>query len=293
MWLMLNKRRKVVAATFLLLIAVIGSGTLWARQSRLSSAVALVSKGSDIEKFLSSPGRSYVQAYVRFGSDFPDDVIIALDQEFIEGVNAPFFVKGGDWMSFVGVQRTGIVWVAAGTADTMQGKPSQDRNWQIYDLKTRLEPDQWYRLRIEADFSKRHYKSFSVAGSNISQTLDLSAHMLDYPNYMPFDRRSMSYYVVAMRGRDMMQSKGTPVVYFDDAEAGVSAANGAWQTVFADGFEKQKTIGAQPVTAPVIQLEYYQQKHWYLERDEALVTIEQQPFARTGSAVGVASANLD
>ncbi len=278
---------------FSLLIVMISSGTLWARQSRLSSAVALVSDDPVMAVFLQKPGISYVQAYMRFGADFPDDVIIALDQEFIEGINDPLFVKGGDWMSFVGVQRSGAVWVATGTDATMRGEPSKERAWKILDLKTRLEPDIWYKMRIEADFGKRHYVSFSITGQGIDQTLDLSEHKLDYPNFMPFDKRSMSYYVVAMRGRDMMKTKGTSLVYFDDMEAGVAQTGSPFQTVFSDGFEAQKTVGAQPVTAPTIFLEGYNQKHWYLERDEALVTIEQQAFARSGAAVAAVSASLD
>ena len=289
----MKRKHIVLGLVICLVITVISSGALWARQSRLSAAVALVSKGSKIEEFLTKPGVSYVQAYVRFGADFPDDVIIALDQELIEGVNKPLYVKGGDWMSLVGVQRSGAVWVATGTEATMRGEPSKERNWKILDLKTRLEPDIWYKIRIEADFDKRYYKSFSIDGLNISQKLDLSAHKLDYPNYMPFDSRSMSYYVIAMRGRDMMKVKGTPLVYFDDVEAGVAVAGSPLQAVFSDGFETQQNVGAQPVIAPIIQLENYRQKFWYLERDESIITIQQQPFARSGTAGGVADASLD
>lgn len=287
--------RKGIVFSFavLLLVLIISHGTLWARQSRLSAAVALISTGSAIDEFLVNPGVSYVQAYVRFDPDFPDDVIIALDQEFIEGVNAPLFFQGGDWMSFVGVQRNGAVWVAVGTDDTMAGVPSKERTWKILDLNTRLEPNTWYKLRVEANFGTRHYISFSISGKSLERSFDLTEHKLDFPNVMPFDNRSMSYYVVAMRSRDMMKTKGKPIVYFDDVEGGVAVANRQWQTVFADGFETQQSIGAQPVTLPVIRLEGYRQKYWYLERDEALISVEQRPFARSGNSVGVASAALD
>jgi hypothetical protein len=53
---------------------------------------------------LQNPGAGYVQAYVRFASDMPDDVIMTLDQEFIDGVISPFHISGGDWMALVDVQ---------------------------------------------------------------------------------------------------------------------------------------------------------------------------------------------
>lgn len=129
-------RLVVLVLSFVILAA--WPNPLWARQSRLSAAVAIVSKGPGIEQFLQKPGGSYVQAYARFRSDMPDDVIMALDQEFLEGVSNPLYVSGGDWMAFVGIQRSGAVWIAAGTAATMIGVPSKARNWQIMNLGTRL-----------------------------------------------------------------------------------------------------------------------------------------------------------
>jgi len=268
------------------------SSPLWARSSRLSAAVALVNKGPAIEAFLQKPGTGYVQAYMRFGADFPDDVIVTLDQEWIESIARPLYVKGGDWMALVGVQRAGGVWVAGGTEATMNGQPSQARNWTIFDLKTRLVPDSWYRFRIEADFGTRHFKSFTIDGPNLSRTIDLSAIPLDYPNFMPFSGPTMRYFTAAMRSRDMMKTEGTPLVYFDDVEGGVIDAIGHQHVVCADSFEAQKTVGPQPVTSPTIDLNGYRQGLWYLERDEAVFRIQAEPFARSGTHVGVADANL-
>ena len=94
---------------------------LRALQSRLSMAVAEVSTGIDVQQFLQNPGLSYVQAYVSFARDFPNDVLINIDEEFLDGVNNPHYVSGGDWMAFIGIQRTGAVWVAAGTNSAMKG----------------------------------------------------------------------------------------------------------------------------------------------------------------------------
>src|SRR5215469_4621669 len=109
------------------------------RQSRLSAAVTFLYRGTAIQQFLQQPGVGYMQAYVMFGDGMPDDVIMAIDQEFIDGVSNPLYVSGGDWMSYVGVQRSGALWVSAGSDGTMAGSSSTP-NWQIFDLQYRLHP---------------------------------------------------------------------------------------------------------------------------------------------------------
>jgi hypothetical protein len=288
--------RKAIAFFFFVLLGLtvaILVTHVRARESRLSSVVAFVSETPAAKHFLDQPGVGYVQAYFRFGPDFPDDVIVAIDQELLEGIDNPLYVSGGDWMAFAGVQRTGVVWVGAGSDRALKGTASRDRDWKIYDLKTPLEPDQWYRMRVEADFGARRFRSFTIDGPGLKQTLDLSAHLLDYPNYMPFNSPSMTYLVAAMRGRSMMKRQGTPVVYFDDVEGGIIDAEGKSQRVFYDNFEKQSELTAQPVSWPVIKLQSYQQGQWYFERGESIFRIEHVPFAHSGSAVGVADVNLD
>jgi len=265
----------------------------WALQSRLSMAVAEVSKGSDIVPFLQKPGAGYVQAYVRFGSDMPDDVIMTLDQEFLDGVNNPLYVSGGDWMALIGVQRSGLLWVAAGTAATMQGIPSTTRNWQIESLGTRLQPNVWYLLRTEADFGSRHFKRFIISGPGINKTIDLSKYTMDYPNYMPFNSRMMTYYVGAMRSANMATQTGTPVAYFDDVSGGTFWPNGTDHQLFVNSFETQSAVTAQPILSLPINVGGYAQGQWYLERAESLFTIQHVPFAHWGSAVGVANASLN
>jgi hypothetical protein len=263
------------------------------RQSRLSGAVAFAPESLETIAFLSRPGIGYVQAYLRFKPDLADDVIMFVDQEMLEGLAAPRRVKGGDWMAFVGVQRSGVVWVAGGTDKTMQGNPSSRRNWSIHNLGQRLQPDVWYRMRIIADFDQRRFVSFSIEGSGLERTLDLSEIVLDYPNYMPFDRAGIIYIVGAMRGRDMMQEKGTPLVYFDDVEGGVVDSDNKPKRLFFDGFESQTNVGEQPLIAAPIKLDEYRFNHWYLERKESLFQIKQVPFARSGNNVGIANVTLD
>lgn len=267
------------------------------RDSRLSCAVALVSEGKEIEPFLKKPGASFVQSYVRFDSDLPNDVIFGIDQEFLDGVAKPVHLKGGDWMALIGVQRTGAVWVATGTDDTMAGKPSKDRAWKILTLDQELKPDTWYRLRIEADFGTRHYRKFLVEGPGLSKSIDLKELTLDYPNYMPFSDRAMTFYTFAMRGRSLMKPgakpDGKPIVYFDDVSGGPISDKEKDTVVFENGFETTHEVGKQPVTLPVIDLKKYKQGQWYLERDESLFTTKKVKFARSGDFVGVADASID
>lgn len=279
-----------IAGLFALIVAIgCASG---ARQARLSGGVAFPPDSPAHKSFVARPGVGYVDAYMRFGPDLADDVIIFVDQELLEGVAQPHWVKGGDWMAFVGVQRTGAVWVGGGTDRTMRGEPSRERKWVIHDLEQRLEPDVWYRLRVVADFGTRKFVSFAIQGGKLDRTVDISSVPLDYPNYMPFDRASMIYIVGAMRGRSMMKREGTPVVYFDDVEGGIVRSDGSTQRLFFNDFESQAAVRAQPITLPSISLDKYRLGDWYLERDESIFRIQEAPFARSGKRVGVADVNL-
>ncbi len=266
-------------------------GSIGLRQSRLSAAVALTHEGKEIDAFLKKPDIGYVQAYARFDSTLPDDVIIAIDQEFYDGTADPKFVPGGDWMSFVGIQRAGGLWVAAGNDSTMSGNPSTDREWKIIDLQVKLKPDVWYRLRVESDFATRHFKSFTIEGGGINKTVDLSRYPLDYPNKIPFVQRAMGYFVCAIRSRDMMKVEGKPIVYFDDVE-GVVNIKGTPKRVFFDDFETQSEVPPQPNPSSSINLKSYKQAKWYLERRDSLMSIKKASFAKSGSRVGVADADL-
>lgn len=273
-----------------LLLAV---GLAFAFQSRLSCAVAVVWQGLQIESFLRQPGVSYVETQFLIKPDFASDVIFGVDQEFIEGTKSPLYVKGGDWMSLVGLQRNGTIWVAEGTNDTMSGKPSKERKWKILSLGQSFKSDIWYRMRCYADFGSRTYQRLEISGPGLHKSFDLRGTMVDYPNYMPFDNRAMSYYTFAMRSRAMMKpgESGEACVYFDDMKGGV-VAGGVELDVLAHDFESQVTVDAQPLTLPTILLAKYQQGHLYKERDEAKYQILQEPWAHSGRHVGVADAGL-
>lgn len=265
----------------------------FSRQSRLSAVVAFVPERPELLAFLSKPNVAYFQGYLRFPAGMADDVIMFLDIEMLEGIHKPLWVRGGDWMAFVGIQRTGAVWVAGGTDSTMKGQPSTERAWAIRMLDQTLKPDTWYRVRVTADFGQRRYVSFEIEGADLSQTLDLSDQTLDYPNYMPFDRGGLIVIPGAMRGRDMMKERGDPVVYFDDIEGGLVEPDGLLKPLYQDGFEKQTELGAQPVTLPMIDLDKYTFAHWYKEREEAIVSIVKKDFAKSGHSVGLVNADLE
>jgi hypothetical protein len=279
-------------AGLLVLVVAIGLGAARTRDSRLSGAVAFAPDGANTAAFLADPGVGYVDAYLRFGPDLADDVIMFVDQEMLEGTTNPRWAKGGDWMAFVGVQRSGAVWVGGGSDATTRGKPSSDRKWDIVSLGQRLDPDTWYRVRVVADFGKRRFKSFAIQGGKLDRTLDISRNVLDYPNAMPFDRAGMVYIVGAMRGKSMMQREGTPLAYFDDVEGGIVRSDGSLQPMFKDDFETQAAVAKQPPVASTIRLANYNLGRWYLERDESIFRVEPAPFAHSGTKVGVADVTL-
>lgn len=262
------------------------------KESRLSAAVAVVHKGGAIETFLKKPGVSVIEAWAQFPPEMGEDVFFGIDQEFIDGVDDPHHVKGGDWMAAIAVLRSGSVWVATGNQEKLAGKPSDEKKWEIFQLGQALKPNTWYRLKSEVDFGTRRYLRFTIEGPGLKKTLDLSPYPVDNPNLIPMNRRAMTYFVFAMRSRQMMKA-GEGRVFFDDVSGSVMDSHGSLQTVFRDGFEETITFGDQPLTLPVIDLGNYSQGKWYKERQEALLSVLQAPFARTGRMVGVCDTNLE
>ncbi len=286
-------KSRLITVVIVCFVSVPWPAPVLALQSRLSMAVAIASTGTDVQQFLQNPGLSYVQAYVRFASDFPNDVLICIDQEFLDGVSNPRYVSGGDWMAFAGVQRTGAVWVETGSLGTMLGWPDSNPNWQVFNLGVQLQPNSWYLLRLVADYSTRMFKSFTVVGPGVNKTIDLSLSFLAYPNYLAADNRAMAYYAGNARSASTASGKGAPIVYIDDVSGGTFWTGGTDHPLFSNGFESQSVVGPQPVSGPQILIENYVQGQWYLERPESLFTIGKKPFARSGSYVGVANASLN
>lgn len=159
--------RKRLLGMSIIVCLIFAIGIALASQSRLSCAVALIFKGELIQRFLQKPGISYVETQFMIRPDFPSDVIFGVDQEFIEGTKSPLYVKGGDWMSLVGLQRNGSIWIALGADETMQGIPSKERKWKILSLGEAIRPDVWYRIRCYSDFGSRSYNRLEVQGPGL------------------------------------------------------------------------------------------------------------------------------
>lgn len=262
------------------------------KEARLSAAVAVVHRGAEIESFLKRPGVSVIEAWTRFPPEMGDDAFFGIDQEFIDGVDDPHHVSGGDWMAAIALLRGGSVWVATGSEEKLAGKPSDEKKWEILQLGQQLQPNTWYRLRSEVDFGSRRYISFTIEGPGLRKTLDLSPYCVDYPNHIPMNRRAMTYFVFTMRSRKMMKA-GEGRAFFDDVTGSVRDPSGKLKPVFQDGFEGTVSFADQPITLPVIDLNKYRQGQWYKERPEAILSAISAPFARTGSKVGVCDTDLD
>ncbi len=263
------------------------------RDSRLSALVALVSQGNTLQSWLANPNLSVIESKVRFLPSLPNDVIFGLDQEWIEGVSRPIHFAGGDWMAFMGVQRTGVVWIAVGNESTMNGIPSNERTFRYYATGKPLSPNKWYTFRTIADFGKREWVAATIEGDDINVTFDLRGLYLDFPNIIPMSDRAMTYYVAAIRARWLMDGDGPPLVYFDDTQAAVIPAFGPWTGVFRSDFERSEPLTLPDLTYPIWDINKFKQGFWYLERPEALVSIRKSVFAKSGYRVGVADVNLE
>lgn len=272
---------------------------------RLSSAVMFWRQEANIAEWLKTPKYYFLESYVRFDNSLDKSVIFGIDQEMLEGTKNPIHFPGADWMGLIGMQRDGKIWVATGTDETMQGKPSKDRNWVYLNIEQPLQANTWYRLHSIVDYSTRKYVSFTIEGPDIKKTFDLSAYTVDYPNMLPFDERSMTNLVWAIGGRAL----GTPLksntkVYFDDVRSGLAipVSKDLWEekTLFTESFETQSTrFSNQPwsymdiITDKVIALKKYQDGQWYLEREMALARPTAVNFAHNGKTVAVMDASIE
>jgi hypothetical protein len=112
---MVKKSEKPLRKRFLAWATVAGlalyvAQAMAANDVRLSAGVVFAPPMEAHDTFLRQPGTGYIRAAFRFGPELADDVILFVDQEMLEGITQPVYFKGADWMSFVGVQRTGGRW---------------------------------------------------------------------------------------------------------------------------------------------------------------------------------------
>jgi len=261
------------------------------RESIVSASVAFAYQGEVLTNYLANPKRAAVSGYFWFEEDLGDDVIFGLDIEWLEGVNNPVHVSGGDWMGLAGVTRKGILWFPIGSPVNRDGIPTDTDTWEIRDLGFDLSPNTWYQMTIIVDFELREFVSVTLEGANLNTTVDISGFALEYPNYAPFDEPSLTFYTFALRGKEFAPTPlDNAVVYFDDI-SGAIEIDSEWTTVFANGFEDQSQIEDIPVQLPVSPMADIQEDFWYFENENAIIDIQEQ-FVRSGSKAMRCNADL-
>ncbi|EAR01964.1 hypothetical protein [Maribacter sp. HTCC2170] len=257
----------------------------------LSASVAFTHSDQRIQDFLANPTEAYVSCFFQFPDDLANDIIFGLDMEWIEGVDNPIHVSGGDWMSFAGITREGILWFPIGAPENLLGTPTEPNLWEIHDLNIDLAPNVWYKMTIFADFNKREFISFRLEGNGLDDTQDISGFPLVYPNYIPFDKPSITYYTHASRSKDFApDNTGGTKVYFDDMEGGILVGD-TFETIFSNGFEDQTQITDIPVSLPVIPLSGVTENLFYYENSEAKLQFT-STVSRTGNQSMVCDASL-
>lgn len=260
--------------------------------SILSASVSFAYSNNNLQTFLDNPTKAYVSGYFYFEDDLAYDIIFGLDIEWLEGVNSPVNLSGADWMAFIGLTREGKVWIPTGIPENINGITNND-NWQILDLNQELLPNQWYKMTIQADFNSLSFISLNVEGNGISQSFDIQNLQLQYPNYMPFDEPSLTFYTFSGRSLNLIEQNsqltGTEV-YFDDIEGGIEVNNN-YQIIFQNGFENQSEIWQIPIESEIIPLSSMQENIWHYENNNAKLEFTNS-IKRSGNKSLICNADL-
>lgn len=238
-----------------------------------SVCVAFSFSGQSVQDFTSQPDKAYISGYFFFEEGLGSDIIFGLDIEWLEGVDSPIHISGGDWMSLAGVTKEGILWFPIGSPENLEGTPTNTDKWEVRDLQIDLQPQTWYKMTITSDFSKREFLSFELEGNGIDIMEDISGYPLEYPNYAPFDKSALTFYTFAIRSKEFApNNEGNTKVYFDDLESGIFI-NDAYEIIFNNGFENQTAIEDIPIQLPVIPLDGITEDFWYFENETAKIDI--------------------
>jgi hypothetical protein len=262
----------IILISMVLAVSLFSGCIFFQDEGRLSGTVMFIHSSPVVQDWLQQPKKSYIQTYFLFPSDFASDIIFGIDQEMIEGVDDPIHFPGADWMALVGLTRDGVLSIPVGTSDALNGTPSDASVWEFIDLGVSLQPNTWYFMKEEANFETRKFESFTLLGPEVNISVDLSEYYVDYPNYIPIDNRSMTYYVYAIRMAGDVQL-GSTTIYFDDVEAGIETESG-YTVIMQDGFETQYTIPDIPITLPVTPISQIEEYFWYKENENALLSVE-------------------
>ncbi|WP_350285179.1 hypothetical protein [uncultured Croceitalea sp.] len=260
-------------------------------ESILSASVAFSFSDASLADFFKNPSLAYVSGYFYFEEDLAEDIIFGLDVEHLEGLENPIRFEGADWMALAGFNRNGVLWFPVGRPENRDGVASSTQKWEIRDFETKLLPNIWYKMTIVCNYETLEFLSVTLEGNETQKTVSLAGFPLDYPNYAPFDGPSLTSYTFALRGLEFVEDKEAGVdVYFDDIQTGIW--DGAqFISVFTDGFENQTSVAQLPFTSTPLLLNSVMEEQWYLENEEAKLTIVSN-IKRTGQHALKCSADL-
>ena len=256
-----------------------------------SAAVAFSYEDGKFGDFFQDPSQALITGYFYFEEDLAEDVIFGLDIEWLEGTDNPIHVSGGDWMALAGFNRSGILWYPVGSPENLDGIPTDTDKWEVRDIGAVLEPNTWYKMTITANFGLREFASVQLQGGGIDFEMNLEGFPLEYPNYIPFDKASLTFYCFALRSTEFApENKGGTKVYFDDISGSILTPTGL-NTVFDDGFEDQAEIEILPIQLPVIPLANVEEELWYFENEDAKLRISDS-MSRSGQRALECDASL-
>ena len=258
---------------------------------RNSALVAFRFSGSETERWLSAPQSAFVEGYIRFPPELANDIFMGFDIELFEGVADPIRFEGADWMALTGITRSGLYFTPVGTQRSLGGVPSDASVSESGTIGFELQPNTWYRLRIDADFSTLRFIKLTIEGPEQSAELDFSQYLLDYPVFIPFDGRTLTFYFFALRNKELQEGGGSTVVHFDDIRAGIITESGEVE-IFNDGCEDTGVVAELPITLPVSPLADIVEGNWYKENSDAIVTTV-TGVARSGVRACAADARLE
>ncbi|MCG2459574.1 hypothetical protein K8352_02295 [Flavobacteriaceae bacterium F89] len=238
-----------------------------------SSSIAFKYSGGELQNFFQNPTQAYVSGYFYFEPDLADDIIFGFDVEWSEGVDNPIHFPGADWMSLAGFTRDGVLRFPMGSPKNLNGTPTNTDKWLERDTGIPLQPNQWYKMTVTGNFQSREFLSVRLQGNGNDIVENLEGIQLEYPNYIPLDKPSLTFYCLALRAKEFAPTnEGGTKVYFDDIEGGISVGSD-YKIVFSDGFENQSTIQEIPITLPVSPLDDIEEGNWYFENEEAKIKI--------------------
>jgi hypothetical protein len=235
-----NRRRKVLigvgAGAGVLLVGLIAAAMFSSHPGggRMSAVVSILYSTPEAKEWLAQPKKAYIEAYFMFPPELAEDVLFGLDLEFWEGKQNYVYGSSLAWMGTAFISRDGLLGINSGGKDYRQGGVGILTN-------VTLQPNTWYKLSEELDFSKRKYVSFNITGGGIDKTIDLRDYDIDISDESlsgTFPGPALTFYTGAGK---LSSKEGGNIVYSDNVEARIETSEG-YIVVLKDGFEKQNEL---------------------------------------------------